>query len=184
MAHTAHDPQSCLAFWFSESAQKHWFKPSKASDQEIALRLGALYRQACDGKLDSWAETPEGALALVILLDQCSRNLNRNDAAAYANDEHARRIARNAIAHGLDQQLKNWRRAFLYMPFMHSESLEDQEYGVRLFTEAGLDNAPYALHHRDIIRRFGRFPHRNKVLGRTNTPEEIAYLKSEEAFQG
>lgn len=176
--------QAFLTFWFSAAAQKHWFSPSKDFDQEIAQRFGALYRQAADGTLDTWAETPEGALALIILLDQCSRNLNRGSAATYTNDEHALRIARAAIAHGLDQQLESWRKAFLYMPFMHSESLEDQDESVRLFSAAGLDNTRYALHHRDIIRRFGRFPHRNELLGRTSTPEEIAYLESEGAFHG
>jgi uncharacterized protein (DUF924 family) len=184
MADTNHDPQTCLTFWFSEAARKHWFKQSDAFDRDIEQRLGALHRQAADGMLDAWAQTPQGALALVILLDQCSRNLNRGSTAAYANDEHARHIVRTAIELGYDQQLENWQRAFLYMPFMHSESLEDQDESVRLFMEAGLDNTRYALHHREIIRRFGRFPHRNKVLGRTSTPEEIAYLESEGAFRG
>lgn len=173
-----------LAYWFSEPAQQCWFNPSVDFDRELAQCFGALHRQAAASQIDAWADTPEGALALVILLDQCSRNLNRGKAAAYANDEHARRIAREALTKGFDRQLEAWRRAFVYMPFMHSELLEDQEFSVRLFTEAGLDNARYALHHRDIIRRYGRFPHRNKVLGRENTEEEIAYLKSEGAFRG
>ncbi len=184
MTDTAAGPQTCLSFWFSETARKHWFKQSDDFDRDIEQHLGTLHRQAADGTLDAWAQTPEGALALVILLDQCSRNLNRGSAAAYANDEHARRIARTAIERGFDQQLESWQRAFLYMPFMHSESPQDQDDSVRLFMEAGLDNARYALHHREIIRRFGRFPHRNEVLGRTSTPEEITYLESEEAFKG
>jgi len=176
--------QSVLAFWFSESAQKHWFRSSQEFDRELEQRFGALHRQACDGKLDQWAETAEGALALVILLDQCSRNFNRGNGAAFANDAHARRIVRDAITRGFDQQLKDWRRGFLYMPLMHSESLEDQDDSVRLFAESGLDNTRYALQHRDIIRHFGRFPHRNEILGRTSTPEEIAYLASKDAFHG
>lgn len=184
MTDSSPDAQTCISFWFSETARKHWFKSTKEFDRELEQRLGALHHQACDGKLDKWAQTAEGALALVILLDQCSRNLNRGNAAAYANDEHARGIARDAIAKGFDRQLEDWQRAFLYMPFMHSESLADQDESVRLFSEAGLDNTRYALQHRDIIRRFGRFPHRNEVVGRSSTPEEIAYLESEGAFHG
>ena len=176
--------QSVLAFWFSEAAQKHWFRSTQEFDRELEQRLGALYRQACDGALDPWAETAEGALALVILLDQCSRNFNRGSGAAFAHDAHARRIVRDAIARGFDQQLEDWRRGFLYMPLMHSESLADQDDSVRLFAESGLDNTRYALLHRDIIRRFGRFPHRNDVLERKSTAEEIAYLASPDAFHG
>jgi uncharacterized protein (DUF924 family) len=176
--------QSLLDFWFSEPARKHWFDASADFDRDLARRFGDLHRQATAGTLDTWADTPAGALALVLLLDQCSRNLYRDDATAYANDEHARRIARDAITQGFDKQLEDQGRAFLYLPFMHSESLEDQEYSVRLFSEAGLDNTRYALHHRDIIRRFGRFPHRNKILKRENTPEEIAYLNSKGSFLG
>jgi uncharacterized protein (DUF924 family) len=176
--------RSLLEHWFSEPARRHWFTASEDFDRNLAQRFGALQRRAANGELDAWAATADGALALVLLLDQCSRNLNRGLAAAYANDEHARRIARAAIAQGFDRQLDNRRRAFLYMPFMHSESLKDQDESVRLFTEAGLDNARYALQHRDIIRRFGRFPHRNQSLGRESTEEEIAYLESEGAFRG
>ena len=153
--------QNVLNFWFSEAAQKHWFKRSRN-----ALVSGQV------------------ALALILLLDQCSRNLNRGSSAAFANDAHARSIVRDAIARGLDQQLQDWHRGFLYMPLMHSESLEDQDDSVRLFAESGLDNTRYALEHRDLIRRFGRFPHRNEVMGRTSTAEEIAYLQSEGAFHG
>jgi uncharacterized protein (DUF924 family) len=176
--------QALLDYWFSESARQHWFSPADKFDRDLARRFGDLHRQATAGALDVWADTPAGALALVLLLDQCSRNLHRGDAAAYANDEHARRVARAAIARGFDRQLEDSHRAFLYLPFMHSESLADQDCSVRLFSEAGLDNTRYALHHRDIIRRFGRFPHRNKILKRENTPEEIAYLNSKGSFLG
>jgi uncharacterized protein (DUF924 family) len=172
-----------LDYWFSESARQHWFNPADEFDHDLARRYGDLHRQATDGTLDAWADTPAGALALVILLDQCSRNLQRGDAAAYANDGHARRVARDAIARGFDRQLEDSHRAFLYLPFMHSESLADQDYSVRLFAAAGLDHTRYALHHRNIIRRFGRFPHRNKILGRENTPEETAYLAAEGSFR-
>ncbi|MGE0372802.1 MAG: DUF924 family protein [Gammaproteobacteria bacterium] len=176
--------RSLLDYWFSEPARAHWFRASEDFDRELAQRFGALHRRATNGDLGAWSDTPAGALTLVILLDQCSRNFNRGHRDAYANDAHARRVARAAIARGFDQALDNWKRAFLYMPFMHSESLQDQDESVRLFTAAGLDNARYALHHREIIRRFGRFPHRNQALGRESTGEESAYLASEEAFHG
>lgn len=180
----APDARALLDFWFSDAARPHWFGATAEFDRELAQRFGALHRRAAAGALDDWAGTADGALALVLLLDQCSRNLHRGRAEAYASDAHARRIARDAIAQGFDHQLESEGRAFLYLPFMHSESLEDQEYSVRLFVEAGLDNARYALHHRDIIRRFGRFPHRNGALGRASTAEERAYLASDEAFRG
>ncbi|MCC6208250.1 MAG: DUF924 domain-containing protein [Gammaproteobacteria bacterium] len=176
--------QSVLDHWFSASARKYWFNASEDFDRDLVRRFSALHRRAANGELDGWESTATGSLALVILLDQCSRNFNRNRGDAYANDAHARRIVLAAIARGFDQELEGWRRAFLYMPLMHSEAPDDQDYSVRLFTEAGLDNARYALHHRDIIRRFGRFPHRNKALGRESTADEIAYLKSEGAFHG
>lgn len=177
-------PEDVLDYWFSEPMETRWFGPSAEIDSEIAQRFGDLHRRAAAGLLDDWAGQPRGALALVILLDQFSRNLHRGRPEAYANDEKAVRIARAAIAQGFDGMLEGWERAFLYMPFMHSEHLEDQEDSVRLFTAAGLDNAAYALHHRDLVRRFGRFPHRNAILGRASTPEETAYLASEGAFHG
>jgi uncharacterized protein (DUF924 family) len=177
-------PEDVLEYWFSEPVRQHWFAPSADVDREIARRFGDLHRRALAGELDGWAEQARGALALVILLDQFSRNLHRGSAEAYAGDDRAVRVARTAIGRRFDRVLKEWETAFLYMPFMHSERLEDQEVSVRLFTAAGLDNARYALHHRDLVRRFGRFPHRNAVLGRESTPEEIEYLASESAFRG
>jgi uncharacterized protein (DUF924 family) len=182
--HSGDSYEDVLKFWFSEPVREHWFKPSEAIDQDIAQRFGALHRRAAGGELDDWARNPRSALALVIVLDQFSRNLCRGKPATYANDEHALRIARAAIVRGFDQYLDGWEKAFLYMPYMHSERLEIQEESVRLFTTANLDNAPYALHHRDIVRRFGRFPHRNATLGRESTPEEREYLESDSAFRG
>lgn len=177
-------PATVLEFWYSESAREHWFKSSAEFDREMEQRFGRLHRLASEGRLDAWQETPEGALALVILLDQFTRNLYRGSQQAYSNDARALAVSRAAIDRGLDRSLSGWHKAFLYMPFMHSEELADQEYSAGLFTAAGLDNARYALHHRDIIRRFGRFPHRNEVLGRESTDEEIEYLNSTGAFRG
>lgn len=177
-------PDDVLKFWFSESTREHWFKPSGEIDSEIDRRFGALHRRAAAGEFDDWARNPRSALALIVILDQFSRNLHRGKPETYANDDHALRIARAAIVRGFDQYLDGWEKAFLYMPFMHSERLDIQEESVRLFATANLDNASYALHHRDIVRRFGRFPHRNAILGRENTPEETEYLESESAFRG
>jgi len=167
--------ETVLEFWFSAPARTHWFKAPRNFDAEIREKFGQLHTLASAGKLESWLLAPRSCLALVIVLDQFSRNLNRNDAKMYDNDRHARNAARYVIDQGFDQRLKDWEKAFVYMPFMHSESIDDQDLSVKLFTAAGLDNARYALHHRDIIRRFGRFPHRNRLLGRKSTREEQAY---------
>jgi len=173
-----------LEFWFSERVQPYWFKSQPHFDTEIRDRYAALHETAAAGALHSWCETARGCLALVLVLDQFSRNIFRATSAAYDNDEYAREVARLAINAGFDRQLEGWHKAFLYMPFMHSESPADQDYSVQLFTQAGLDNARYALHHRDIIRRFGRFPHRNVVLHRPNTVAESEYLAADDAFKG
>jgi uncharacterized protein (DUF924 family) len=181
---TGTTPEDVIEFWFSDPVREYWFRPSDDLDRDIGRRFGALHRRAAAGEFDDWARNPRSALALVIVLDQFSRNLHRGQPETYASDEHALRIARAAIVRGFDQYLDDWQKAFLYMPFMHSERLEIQEESVRLYTAAGLDNARYALHHRDIVRRFGRFPHRNAILGRESTPEETEYLESDTAFRG
>jgi uncharacterized protein (DUF924 family) len=173
-----------IDFWFSEHARSHWFKSTSRFDRQIAEQFKVLHRQATDGQLASWEDTPTGSLALILLLDQFTRNIYRGRPDTYMNDSQARDVARRAIASGFDCKLPDAQRAFIYMPFMHSESLEDQDLSVKLFVEAGLDNARYALQHRDIVRRFGRFPHRNAILGRQNSPEEQEYLASDEAFRG
>lgn len=178
------DPEAVLTWWFSEPVQKHWFEPSADIDREIAERFGVLHRHAAAGDIDDWANSPRSALALVIILDQFSRHLYRGKPEAWACDEQALRAARTAIIRGFDRPLEDREKAFLYMPFMHSERFSDQEESVRLFTVANLDNARYAIGHRDIVRRFGRFPHRNAVLGRDSTAEEQEYLDSEAAFHG
>ncbi len=177
-------PEDIIKFWFSDAVRDHWFKPSADVDDDIRRRFGGLHRKAAAGDLDDWARNPRSALALILVLDQFSRNLHRGKPEAWACDDHALRIARAAIVRGFDQYLADGEKAFLYMPFMHSEHLDIQEESVRLFTTAGLDNAPYALQHRDIVRRFGRFPHRNALLGRDSTPEELDYLQSDSAFHG
>jgi uncharacterized protein (DUF924 family) len=166
-----------LTFWFSDGVKAKWFKPDAAFDAELKQRFEPALHQAKAGGLASWSESPEGALALVILLDQISRNIHRGTAEAFAADALAIDTARKTVARGFDERLSPDERYMLYLPFMHAERLEDQEEGVRLFTALGLDDAlDYMRRHRDIIARFGRFPHRNAILGRQSTPEELDFL--------
>lgn len=176
-----------LPFWFADGPDTFrpcWFQKNESFDNEIRDRFGALVAPARDGALDGWAATPHGALALLILLDQFPRNLFRGSAAAFASDAHARRIARGVLARGFDLALTPIQRPFAYLPFEHSEDAADQDLSCALFE--GLRDTPrhaspngaidYAWRHREVIRRFGRFPHRNAALGRVSTAAEVAYL--------
>jgi uncharacterized protein (DUF924 family) len=177
--------QSIVKFWFSDKVRPLWFQSTVEFDDEIRERFESVWQQAATGKLDSWAETPEGALALVIILDQLPLNMYRGDPMSFSTEVKSRDIASVAIEQNFDTELSGEQKAFLYMPFMHSESMQDQDKSVALYEAAGLENnLKFAHHHRDIIRRFGRFPHRNNILGRASTQAEIAYLQSEEAFHG
>ena len=177
--------EQILGFWFSKVSSKHWFRSTQAFDDELRERFGGLVEAALRDELSHWLETARGALALVILLDQLPLNIYRGQARSFAGEAGARQAASVAIEHGWDQGLSAQEKAFLYMPFMHSELLEDQDRAVTLFTAAGLEgNLRWAKHHREIVRRFGRFPHRNTILGRTSTQEELAWLASDEAFRG
>lgn len=178
------DARAVIDFWFSEHGRKHWFSSSSEFDSEITARFGSIHETATRDGLEDWLHSARGALALIIVLDQFTRNIYRGSSKAYMNDGRARKAAHRAIELGYDKAVESWHRAFLYMPFMHSEALPDQDYSVALFTAAGLDNARYAIHHREIIRRFGRFPHRNSILGRNSTHEERLWLASDEAFHG
>ncbi len=177
------EPADIIAFW-REAGPKRWWAKDAAFDQAIRDRFAATLDAARAGTLDHWAETPDGALALLIVLDQFSRNLLRGDGATFASDAKARAIADAAIAKDFDQRIAEDLRPFLYMPFEHSEDLADQERSVKLFEALGnADMLPFAIVHRDIIARFGRFPHRNAMLGRETTPEEQAFL-DEGGFAG
>ncbi|MCF1504361.1 DUF924 family protein [Afifella sp. H1R] len=183
MSPTNPGPHDVIAFW-REAGPEKWFKKSDAFDREIDERFGALHEAASKGALEDWAETPNGALALILLLDQFSRNLNRQRPEAFANDAAALRLARKALSEGYENQVPADVAKFFVMPFMHSESLPDQDRCVALSHR--LDKAgtlSFALEHRDIIRRFGRFPHRNAVLGRHTSPAERRFLK-EGGFSG
>jgi uncharacterized protein (DUF924 family) len=172
-----------VAFW-REAGPKRWFEKDFAFDQEIRERFLDIHEAAADGKLTAWERNAEGALALLILLDQFPRNMFRNDIRAFATDPMALTIAAGAIVRGFDAQAPAGLRSFFYLPFEHSEDLADQERGVAFYKAAGdADGLKWAELHADIIRRFGRFPHRNAVLGRATTPEEQAFLDGG-GFQG
>ena len=165
-----------LAFWRA-AGRERWYERDDAFDADVRRRFLELWRKAAAGELSSWETTDEGALALVIILDQFPRNMFRDDSRTYSSDALAREVASRAIARGADIRVEPALLEFLYMPFMHSEHLADQLRCVELFRKTGnADNLKYAEDHADIIRRFGRFPHRNPILGRATTPEEQAFL--------
>jgi len=168
-------PETVLTFWFGQD-KKAWFAKNPAFDAEIRSRFLETYEAARSGNLDDWKNESRGALALVILLDQFPRNLFRDTARAFEGDALARAAARSIVDRGWDRALSPDERTFVYLPFEHSESLDDQELSLRLFE--GNENFEWARRHWDIIKRFGRFPHRNAMLGRASTPEEIAFLKT------
>ncbi len=171
-------PEDVLAFWFSDAAKKHWFEKSDAFDADCRSRFGAAVEAARAGALDDWGETSEGALALVILLDQVPRNIYRGTPASFASDEKALDVAKDAITEGFDTATPSDMRNFFYLPFMHSERLEDQDRGIELYATNDInDGLRWMKMHRDIIARFGRFPHRNVILGRSSTPQELEFLQ-------
>lgn len=156
-----------------------------ALDAEIRERFEQIWLAAKSGQLDAWKASAEGCLALCIVLDQFPLNMFRGEARSFSTEQQAVAVTKHAVAQGFDQQLPPERVMFLYMPLMHSEHLADQDESVRLFNAVGLlDNARFAEHHRGIVQRFGRFPHRNAALGRESTPAELEYLNSKEAFKG
>jgi len=171
------DPKDVLTFWRDAGPEK-WFAKDEAFDAACREKFLTTYEAAANGGLSEWEATPEGALALLIVLDQLPRNMFRDDARTYAADPLARSIADRALARGFDRQLALVDRQFLYLPFEHSESLADQERACALFRATGDGELiKWAELHIDIIRRFGRFPHRNKALGRTSTVEEQVFLE-------
>ncbi len=172
--------EAILTFWFEEAKPHQWFRRDRAFDADCRRRFEPLHNAARAGRLDVWRAHPRHALALIILLDQFSRNIFRDDARAFAQDNLALDAAREAVRRRFDRFYEAKERAFFYMPFMHSEDLAVQEQSVALFKARlpGTMNLPYAVQHYDIIRRFGRFPHRNKVLGRRATEKEAAFLKA------
>jgi len=171
-------PQDVLDFWFSDRVRPLQFEKNPDFDKEITDKFLAYYEAATAHKLEGWLETAKGALALIIVLDQFARNMFRDTPKSFAADPQALSIANMALEEGFDEAVSPKQRHFFYMPFMHSEDLADQDRCVALFSDLGNEDAlHFAKLHRDIIARFGRFPHRNQVLSRESTPEEEAFLK-------
>ena len=178
-----------LAFWFGREDEpgygefrEAWFRKDPEFDQQVQERFGPLYERAAAGELDGWREEARSCLALVICLDQFPRNMFRGDGRTHATDDKALETARYALERALDRELPPFQKVFVYMPFMHSESVEDQRRSVELFGRlAEKPGAPdltsYAVGHMEIVERFGRFPHRNVILGRETTPEEAEFLQ-------
>lgn len=170
-------PETVLDFWFTELTPKDWFTKSEELDRRIADRFAKLHLALSREVPAQWRETPEARLALVIVLDQFPRNIYRDSPLAFATDLLALNAAKAAIAVGADAQISKTWRIFLYMPFEHAESLDEQDRAVALCEALGDENyLDYAHRHRDVIAEFGRFPHRNAILGRTSTLAEEAYL--------
>lgn len=169
--------KSILNFWFEESSPADWFQKSDSFDQEITTRFAQLHVEVMENKKTHWRDTAEGCLAEIIILDQFSRNMFRDSPKAFASDERARDCLRHVLENSFDQEMTVQQKNFLYLPLEHSESLEDQVESVALFEANGDENSlDYAIQHKVIIERFGRFPHRNKILGRPSTDEELEFL--------
>jgi uncharacterized protein (DUF924 family) len=171
-------PADVIEFW-QEAGPKRWFKKDTTFDEDIRRRFLATHEAAAAGELMEWEQNAEGALALLILLDQFPRNMFRGDPRSFATDPLALAITARAIVRGFDSQVPPGMRGFFYLPFQHSENLTDQDHGAALYRASGdADGLKWAEVHADIIRRFGRFPHRNALLRRMSTAEETAFLES------
>ena len=170
--------QEIINFWFKEIDPASWWKKDDAFDALLVKRFSKVHTRAARCELYEWRESPEGRLAEIIILDQFSRNMFRDSEQAFAYDAMSLTLSQEAIASGADQALTPVQRSFLYMPFMHSESLAIHEVAVELFRKNGIqNNLNFEFSHKKIIEKFGRYPHRNNVLGRTSTAEEIEFLR-------
>lgn len=171
--------QEVLRFWFEETAPQQWFQINESFDRDIRERFLITYEMALNGLCESWKRDAEGALALCIVLDQFPRNMFRGDSRSYASDQMALLVSKEAIHKGFDQLLTPLRRRFLYLPFEHSEELREQKRSLELFSamkELDPVSYEYAVRHHAVIEKFGRFPHRNAILGRSSTQEELEFL--------
>lgn len=178
-------PQLILDFWFSEPMNKHWFSSTQAIDKKIYEQFYSIWHNAKNGQYDTWRHTAYGALALCIILDQLPLNMFRGTAKSFSTEQDAVEISEQAIKQHQDDELNDTQVAFLYMPLMHSENLVHQQLCVDSFERRGIEgNLRFAKHHYGIIKKFGRFPHRNAILQRSSTQAEITYLQSKEAFTG
>ncbi|WP_167632313.1 DUF924 family protein [Mariprofundus ferrooxydans] len=174
---TGNTAMDVLEFWFAELEPRQWWVADSALDEEIRQRFSELHADASAAKLYNWREDAAGRLAEIIVLDQFSRNIYRNTPQAFACDGMALVLAQEAIRIGADQEFDAPEKAFFYMPYMHSESMAIHTQAVKLFDQPGVEfNLEFEIKHKIIIDRFGRYPHRNAILGRTSTPEELEFL--------
>ncbi len=182
---TSLTPESIIKFWYSENVKEKWFNSDVEFDEKIKSNYEEIWGNALRGEYISWSESAIGCLALAIILDQFPLNMFRGEVKSFSSEAMAIRMAKKAIEREFDKEIATDKLSFLYMPLMHSENINDQNICVKLFEQAGLlDNARFAKHHRDIVKTYGRFPHRNKILQRQSSQEEINYLNSDDAFKG
>ena len=178
-------PEIILEYWYSNKVKLLWFNSKPEFDQEIKSNYENIWVEVLRGEYISWSGSAEGCLALAIILDQFPLNMFRGEVKSFSSEAMAIKIAKKAIELEFDKIIEKDKVSFLYMPLMHSENIEDQNLSVKLFEEANLiDNLRFAKHHRDIIKKYGRFPHRNKILNRKSSVEELEYLSSDEVFKG
>ena len=176
-------PADIIDYWFSEKSKQFWFASTPTIDKEITSRYEKVWEQAASGNLSIWGETADGSVALIIILDQFPLNMFRGESKGFKTESMAVEVALNAIDNGFDEEMDNEKLLFLFMPLMHSENLDHQNLQVYLFEKYNF-NLEFSKHHRDLVKKFGRFPHRNEILGRMSTMEELDYLLSDNAFKG
>ena len=176
-------PSAVNNYWFSKRNQHFWFASTPEIDNEIKKNYEQLWELAASGKLNEWRDSPEGCVALIIVLDQFPLNMFRGSSRSFETEKIAIEVALEAIENGFDEELGNEMLLFLFMPLMHSENIDHQNLQVYLFEKYNF-NLEYSKHHRDLVKKFGRFPHRNEILERMSTMEELNYLLSDNAFKG
>lgn len=179
-----YNKEKILDFWFSERVSKLWYQSTSEFDREVESEFSSYYNAACEGSLNSWQQTARGSLALVILFDQYPLNVFRGDQQCFTTEKSALHISEQAVKKRFDELLSESEKSFIYIPYMHSEDPYYQELSVALYKKANLSDLEYAQGHQKIIQRFGRFPHRNKILGRESTDDEISWLNSADGFNG
>jgi uncharacterized protein (DUF924 family) len=179
------NPAEVIEYWYSDQVRDQWFSSTPELDAEILEKFERTWEKAVEGELDRWRNTAIGSLALILIFDQFPLNMFRGKVKSFQTEANAIAVARDAIKNNFVHQLTKQQLSFLFMPFMHSEKMEDQDFALELFRENKLDsNLEFAKHHRDIVRQFGRFPHRNEILGRKSSIEELEYLEGKNAFNG
>ena len=176
-------PSDVLDYWFSEKSKQFWFASTPQVDNEIKIRFESVWEKAAEGEYSQWRETADGSVALIVILDQLPLNMFRSDPKGFQTESMAVEVALNAINNGFDEELNDEKLLFLFMPLMHSENIDHQNLQVYLFDKYNF-NLEFSKHHRDLVKKFGRFPHRNEILGRMSSMEELDYLLSDNAFKG